>query len=165
MTNVQLPQTFYQRDTHIVARELLGKVLVRRWRGKFLTGRICEVESYVGEDDKACHAAKGKTKRNEVMFGQAGLAYVYLIYGMHHCFNIVTEEKGFPAAVLIRGLEGVEFSFKIQRIPKEDTVEVFTPDRSNQSLNEGMRNGDIRYGLNFPDLENPQVGLPSVITE
>jgi len=68
-----------------------------------MTARICEVESYVGENDRACHAAKGKTKRCEVMFGEAGHAYVYLIYGMYHCLNIVTERIGFPAAVLVRG--------------------------------------------------------------
>lgn len=100
----KLPRLFYERDTHIVAKELLGKVLVRKWRGKLLAGRIWEVECYVGENDKACHARKGKTKRNEVMFGRAGHAYVYLIYGMYNCLNMVTEEKDWPAAVLIRGL-------------------------------------------------------------
>jgi len=69
-----------------------------------MTGRIVEVESYVGENDKACHAARGRTKRNEVMFGEAGRAYVYIIYGMYNCLNIVTERENFPAAVLIRAL-------------------------------------------------------------
>lgn len=100
----QLKRTFFARDTHIVAKDLLGKLLVRRWRGQLLTGRINEVESYVGENDLACHAAKGRTKRTEVMFGEAGHAYVYLVYGMYHCLNVVTQEPGFPAAVLVRGL-------------------------------------------------------------
>ena len=84
---------------------MLGKILVRVWRGKTLAGRIVDVESYVGEDDLACHAAKGRTPRNEVMYGPAGHAYVYFIYGMYHLMNIVTDELGFPAAVLLRGLE------------------------------------------------------------
>lgn len=100
----RLERDFFARDTHTVAKELLGKVLVRRWRGNIFKGRIAEVESYVGENDKACHASRGMTARNEVMFGEAGLAYVYLIYGMHHCLNVVTERYGFPAAVLIRSV-------------------------------------------------------------
>jgi len=108
MTNEdKLPCDFYARDTHVVARELLGKLLVRKWRGKELVGRICEVESYVGEGDKACHASKGLTPRTRIMFGAAGHAYVYMIYGMYHCLNVVTESKGFPAAVLIRGVQPV----------------------------------------------------------
>lgn len=69
-----------------------------------MSGRIYEVESYIGESDQACHAAKGRTKRTEVMFGEAGYAYVYLVYGMYCCLNVVTERDGFPAAVLIRGV-------------------------------------------------------------
>lgn len=100
----QLERDFFARDTHIVAKDLLGKLVVRRWRGQILAGRINEVESYVGENDMACHAAKGRTKRTEVMFGEAGHAYVYLVYGMYYCLNVVTQEPGFPAAVLVRGL-------------------------------------------------------------
>lgn len=107
MQYFQLPKIFFERDTHAVAKDLLGKLLVRTINTKHIIGRITEVESYVGENDKACHAAKGKTKRNEVMFGHAGHAYVYLIYGMYNCFNVVTEEIDFPAAVLIRSLEPV----------------------------------------------------------
>jgi len=114
----KLPRLFYERDTHIVAKELLGKVLVRKWRGKLLAGRIWEVECYVGENDKACHARKGKTKRNEVMFGRAGHAYVYFIYGMYNCLNMVTEEKDWPAAVLIRGIK------QISVLPKMEKVEM-----------------------------------------
>jgi DNA-3-methyladenine glycosylase len=103
-----LPYSFYKRDTHIVARELLGKLLVREKDGKKIIGRICEVESYVGEDDMASHASKGKTKRTEPMYGKAGRAYVYMIYGMYYCFNVVTEVENFPAAILIRACEAVE---------------------------------------------------------
>lgn len=97
-----LPRTFYERDTLTVAKELLGKVLVRNINGKNITGRICEVESYIGESDRASHASKGKTKRTEVMYSRAGIAYVYMIYGMYYCLNVVTEVENFPAAILIR---------------------------------------------------------------
>lgn len=87
----------------IVAKELLGKYLCRRINGKVLRARIMETEAYCGQKDLACHASKGLTERTKVMFGPPGRAYVYLIYGMHHCFNIVTREEGCPEAVLIRG--------------------------------------------------------------
>ena len=99
----KLPRLFYARDTHVVAKALLGKLLVRQWRGTQFVARINEVESYVGEDDRASHASRGRTPRTAVMFGEPGHAYVYLIYGMYHCLNVVTERDGFPAAVLIRG--------------------------------------------------------------
>ncbi len=102
MKTKKLPREFYERDTHVVAKELLGKLLVRTWHGKKLIVRITEVESYVGEDDKASHASRGRTPRTTVMYGEPGRAYVYLIYGMYYCLNVVTEKKGFPAAVLIR---------------------------------------------------------------
>ncbi len=103
-----LPRAFFERDTVRVARELLGHYLVREYEGHILAGRIVETEAYVGLDDKASHASVGRTSRNAVMFGPAGYAYVYLIYGVHHCLNVVTEEEGYPAAVLIRALEPVE---------------------------------------------------------
>ncbi len=107
-----LPRPFYRRDTVQVAQELLGTYLVREVDGRYIVGRIVETEAYVGLDDKASHASVGRTTRNAVMFGPPGFAYVYLIYGMHYCINVVTEEEGYPAAVLIRALEpvaGVEF--------------------------------------------------------
>lgn len=103
-----LPRSFYLRPTLEVARDLLGRTLVHVVDGQRLAGRICEVEAYVGEDDLASHAARGPSLRNRAMYGPGGLAYVYLIYGMHHCLNVVTEAAGFPAAVLIRALEPLE---------------------------------------------------------
>jgi len=100
-----LPRIYFTRPTVTVARSLIGKYLVRAIDGRILAGKIVEVEAYVGSQDRACHASKGRTQRTDVMFGPAGVAYVYLIYGMYHCLNVVTEREEFPAAVLIRAIE------------------------------------------------------------
>jgi DNA-3-methyladenine glycosylase len=100
-----LPRTFFERPTLTVAKDLLGKVLFKQALNRTMRTKIVDVEAYVGPKDKACHASKGRTKRTEIMFGPAGFTYVYLIYGMYHCLNIVTEREDYPAAILIRGLE------------------------------------------------------------
>jgi DNA-3-methyladenine glycosylase len=108
---VKLSRDFYEQPTVQVAQQLLGKYLVRVHTEGLTTGIILETEAYVGLEDQASHAARGPTPRNVVMFGPAGFAYVYVIYGMHHCLNTVTEREAYPAAVLIRALqpcEGVE---------------------------------------------------------
>ena len=105
---IKLPRSFYDRDTVTVARELLGKFLVHRVSGVELIGRIVEVEAYIGVHDLASHSSKGLTARTKIMFGQPGRAYVYLIYGVHHCMNVVTESEGNGAAVLIRAIEPVK---------------------------------------------------------
>lgn len=104
----RLPRSFFARSTLRVARDLLGCRLVRVLEGQRLSGIIAETEAYIGEEDQASHAAVGRTERNAVMYGPPGYAYVYLIYGVHHCLNVVTETEGFPAAVLIRALRPVE---------------------------------------------------------
>ena len=102
----KLGREFFDRDTVAVARDLLGKYLVRREGDLVLAGRISETEAYVGRMDKACHAYGYKrTPRTETLFARPGTAYIYLIYGMYHCLNFVTEPEGEPAAVLLRGLE------------------------------------------------------------
>jgi len=108
LTARKLNREFYLRPTLDVARDLIGKYLVFKTGGKVLSARLVEVEAYIGENDPACHAAVGRTDRNDVMYGPGGYSYVYFIYGMYHCLNVVTENEGFPAAVLIRGAEPVE---------------------------------------------------------
>lgn len=105
MSYTPLPCAFFARPTLTVARLLLGKYLVRENGKGTIAGKIIEVEAYVGPQDQACHASKGRTPRTDVLFGSPGIAYVYLIYGMYHCLNVVTERVDFPAAVLIRAIE------------------------------------------------------------
>ena len=100
-----LQRTYFAQSTLRVARSLIGKYLVRAINGHIVSGQIVEVEAYVGAQDKACHASKGRTQRTEVLFGPPGVAYVYLIYGMYHCLNVVTERQEFPSAVLIRAID------------------------------------------------------------
>src|SRR5882724_764918 len=107
MSEPKLSREFYSRRTLLVARELIGMHLVRNDRGKRLVGRIVETEAYQGPQDLAAHSARGRTDRNAVMFGPPGHAYVYLIYGMWDCMNVVTREAGVPHAVLIRAVEPI----------------------------------------------------------
>lgn len=111
-----LGKEFFSRPTVLVARELLGKYLIRKVNRVILAGKITDVEAYCGENDLACHASKGRTKRTEVLYGAPGILYVYLIYGMYWCLNIVAERKGYPAAVLIRAVEPVSPNPKIPGI-------------------------------------------------
>jgi DNA-3-methyladenine glycosylase len=105
---VVLPRSFYARPTEKVARELIGKLLVRRQPGRPVqVARIVEVEAYLGERDLASHARRGPTPRSQIMFGPPGHLYVYLIYGMYHCMNLVTEREGVAGAVLVRAAEPV----------------------------------------------------------
>jgi DNA-3-methyladenine glycosylase len=169
-----LPAGYYNRPTLTVARELLGARLVRILNGQRLVGEITETEAYIGESDLGCHAKAGKTARTAVMFGRAGIAYVYFTYGMHWMLNAVTEAEGFPAAVLIRAihpLEGVEIIH--QRRSGRDTK---GPAKLTQALGiDGDLNGHdltrpnpemwIEAGKPIPDERvtiGPRVGLYSV---
>ena len=125
-TGIALPHSFYARSALEVAPDLLGCLLVREWEGRRLVGRIVEVEAYLGREDAASHAFRGPTPRSQVMFGPAGMAYVYLIYGVHHCLNVVTGAPGVGQAALIRALEplaGVEI---MQRLRGREDVRMLT---------------------------------------
>ncbi len=112
--------TFFNRKTLLVARDLIGKTLVRKLGNKTWRGTITEVEAYVGPHDLACHSRRGRTPRNTPMFEEAGTIYVYFTYGMHWMLNIVTEEKNFPSAVLIRGIDWVSGPARLTKALKID---------------------------------------------
>lgn len=114
-----LPRSFYDRDPRLVGPDLLEKILVRRQGRKLLTGRIVEVEAYLGADDPAAHASIGKTKRNAVLFGPPGRAYIYFIYGNHYCLNVSCLPDGTPGGILFRALEplqGIDEMVKLRGI-------------------------------------------------
>ena len=117
---------FYNRSAVDVAKDLLGKVLVREVDGKILKGKIVETEAYIGESDKACHAYNGRrTKRTEPLYGEGGISYIYFIYGLYHCLNVATREENVAEAVLIRALEPLnEFDYISQIRYKKDFNEL-----------------------------------------
>jgi DNA-3-methyladenine glycosylase len=119
---LKLPRSFYEQSTIDVAKLLLGKFLVRKHPHGDSVGRIVETEAYIGPQDLACHAAKGRTKRNAVMFGPPGHAYVYFIYGFYNMLNLVTEAKDYPAAVLIRAVEPVTGMELMKRRRRNDEL-------------------------------------------
>lgn len=171
---IPLNRAFYDRPTLTVARELLGTRLIHLVNGSRVGGIICEAEAYIGKEDLGCHAKAGLTRRTAVMFGQPGHAYVYFTYGMHWMLNAVTEQEGFPAAVLIRGfvpLEGLKVISNHRQ--GKDT---FGPAKLTQALAiDGESNGLdlcdpvsglwIEAGLPIEDrdvLTGPRVGLFTV---
>ncbi len=169
-----LPPEFYDRPTLTVARELLGARLVRMLDGVRLGGFITETEAYIGETDLGCHAKAGRTPRTAVMYGRAGIAYVYFTYGMHWLLNAVTEAEGFPAAVLIRAVLPDEGSEVIRarrngrdlRGPAKLTQALGVDGALNQTdLTKSETGLWIEPGIVYPDTsvtQTPRVGLYSV---
>ena len=118
----KLKPEFFRRPTLEVAEGLLGKYLMVKRNGKILAGKIVETEAYIGENDLACHASRGRTNRSEILYQKAGTIYVYLVYGMYYCFNIVTEREHFPSAVLIRAVEPDEGIEVMKKLRKTNTL-------------------------------------------
>jgi len=169
-----LPREFYDRATLTVARELIGARLVRTLDGKRLVGYITETEAYVGERDLGCHARAGRTRRTAIMYGLGGHAYVYFTYGNHWMLNVVTEEEGFPAAVLIRAIQPLDgAAIMSARRHGRDT---FGPGKLTRAMSIGRdENGvsltnprsrlRIEDGVEVPDplvTTGPRVGLNAV---
>jgi len=170
-----LPASFFDRETEIVSRELLGAVLWCRTPEGVASGRIVETEAYLGEHDPACHAAgPGLTERTRPLYGAPGIAYVYFIYGVHWCFNAVTREHGQPSAVLVRGLEPLEgVSLMRTRRPAAKTDRDLTngPGKLSAALGIGpQHNGTplqtpplmILRGITYPDeaiVTGPRIGI------
>lgn len=134
----KLPRAFYSRSALLVAKDLLGKILVRKIGQTTLSGKIVEVEAYLGIIDPASHSFHGKTKRNEVMFGEGGHLYVYFTYGMHFCANVVTGKKGIGEAVLIRAIEPVD-GIEVMRENRG-----FTADEGNGRNERKLTNGPAK---------------------
>jgi len=138
----KLGAEFYQgKDVVKIAKELLGKILVTNWKGVTTSGRIVECEAYAGVIDRASHAWSGRrTARNEIMFGEAGYAYVYLCYGIHHLFNVVTNSPGIPHAILVRALDPIEGVEKmLQRTDKKKLDHTLTRGPGNVSKSLGIQ--------------------------
>jgi len=162
-----IPREFYNRSTIDVAKDLLGKILVRVINGKILSGIIVESEAYRSIDDPASHSYRGKTERNSVMFGEVGHAYVYFTYGNHYCLNIVAKEDNVPAgAVLIRAIEPAEGIKQMQKFRKTSDIYNLTtgPGKLTQALNvtkkqngvDVTKNGET-YILNGKDIDSSSV--------
>lgn len=153
-----LPVAFYLRPTLQIVEELIGKVLIRKSSDGLASGIIVEAEAYRGQDDPASFASRGRTKRSEMLYGPPARAFVYLTYGMHHLFNVITEQEGFPAAVLIRALEPLEgLALMQQRRRTDDVLNLCSgPAKLCQAL-------DIDLALNGVSVSSPRSSL--ILTE
>jgi DNA-3-methyladenine glycosylase len=152
-----LPRRFYQRPPEVVARALLSKLITHHLHGQPLTGRITEIEAYLGLDDPASHSFIGKTPRNAVLFGPPGFSYVYFIYGMHYCLNFSCQRDGNPGGVLIRALEplaGLKTMARLRGSAAATDHRLLTsgPGRLCQALGITRANGN---GLDVTDSNSP----------
>ena len=150
----KLPLSFYLRDDVVqIAKELLGKVLVTTWNGSTTSGRIVETEAYAGTIDKASHASKGKTPRTTVMFETGGTAYVYLCYGIHQMFNIVTNAEGTPHAILIRAIEPLQgIDVMLERTGKKKLDATLTRGPGNVGRAMGFHTSQCGWSLQSNEL-------------
>ena len=150
----KLPLSFYLgNDVLKIARDLLGKILVTSWNNEYTSGRIVETEAYAGETDKASHASKGRTARTEIMFNKGGKAYVYLCYGVHQMFNIVTNKEGIPDAILIRAVEPVDgIDIMLKRTGKKKFDEILTRGPGNVGKAFGFHTSQCGLLLNSDEL-------------
>ena len=150
----KIPQSFYLRNDVVkIAKELLGKVLVTKWDNEYTSGRIVEAEAYAGEIDKASHASKGKTKRTSVIFEEGGTAYVYLCYGIHEMFNIVTNKNGIAHAILIRAVEPMEgIDIMLRRTGKKVFNETLTRGPGNVGKAFGFHRSQCGLSLQSDEL-------------
>jgi DNA-3-methyladenine glycosylase len=171
---IALPSDFYARETEVVARELLGCVLECQTDDGVASGRIVETEAYLGEQDLACHAAAGRTRRTEPLYGPPGTSYVYFIYGVHWCFNAVTRATGLPSAVLVRAIEpisGLELMRSRRAAARRDTDLTNGPGKLCAALGIDARHNAlpldrapvlIRQGAAIPEhrvLVTPRIGI------
>jgi DNA-3-methyladenine glycosylase len=157
-TSQILEQSFFARPALTVARELLGKHLVRRWRNREQAVLIHEVEAYIGPRDLACHGRFGRTERTEVMYGPAGHWYVYLCYGMHWMLNVVTDDEGWPAAVLFRGAgeftgpgkltKGLRIDRRLNSLAAEEPAGLWVEDRG-LKVRRGQIEQTPRIGVDY----------------
>jgi DNA-3-methyladenine glycosylase len=157
-----LPESFYARtDVVEIARELLGKVLVTRFDGELTSGIIVETEAYAGEGDRASHAFGGRrTRRTEIMYGHGGTAYVYLIYGIHHLFNVVTNSRDTPHAILIRAIEPLEgIDVMLARRGKEKLQPSLTAGPGAMSAALGIRTSHTGLSLQGPEITIEDRGI------
>lgn len=151
----KLPVSFYQSDNVLeIARKLLGKILITKWNGTTTSGRIVECEAYNGMIDKASHAFGGRrTSRNEIMYGHAGAAYIYLCYGIHHLFNVVTNKKDIPHAILIRALEPVKgIDVMIKRRKKKQLDHTLTKGPGSLSVALGIKTSQSGHSLQSKEM-------------
>lgn len=173
ISSLKLPRNFYTRPVLTVAKELIGKIIVKKEKYKTLTGRIVEVEAYDGKIDEAAHTFIGKTKRNEVMFNEGGYLYVYFTYGAHFCCNIVTGKKDHGTAVLIRAVEpidGIDTMIKRRfgrKLKSENEIFNLTSGPGKVCKAFGIKREhsgldlteDMVYLLNAPKLKRSKIGV------
>ena len=172
-TQQKLPIEFYTRNVHVIAKDLLGKIFVRKFNSIYLTGKIVEVEAYDGKIDEASHSFNGMTKRNEVMFNGGGKLYVYFTYGMHFCANVVTGPPGDRTAVLIRAIDPLDNieQLAVNRFAKKDiSKKEFTnlsngPGKICKAFAIGRSdNGTSLTGSNIFILDAPAISKRQIIT-